>query len=362
MSIKEVAKLAGVSPSTVSRVVNSGNSTAASPETQQKIWEAVRQVGYVPNQNARSLKHPQREAKRSRSIDCVYARVIDQYLDPFFTVLMRAAEVEAFNSGYNLRYHYSIVDIQRGHANSVDSHAESALVLGRLEPGALKLLRKWYKHIVLVGLNSMPGNDIDQVISSGYEATCTGVRYLMSLGHTKICYLGETTNEQRFQGYLDTMAESGIEDLRRYVIETPFNPTSGYDSANELLSRGLDFTAIFCANDMSAVGILKALREHKLKVPQDVSLIGINDMETVRYLDPMLTTVHIPLEEMGRMGVKLLIDRMSGGHTLPVKMEIPNALVCRESCGPAAKPQTPVHMSVSALGGEKTIMERYAKR
>lgn len=339
MSIKEVAKLAGVSPSTVSRVVNSGYTTAASSETQQKIWEAVRQVGYLPNQNARSLKHPQHESKQSLSIDCVYARVVNQYLDPFFTVLMRAAEMEAFKSGYNLRYHYSVVDIQQGNANSVDSHAKSALVLGRLEPGALKLLRKWYKNIVVVGLNTLQDDELDQVISSGYDATCACISYLMSLGHTKICYMGETVNEQRFQGYLDSMKESGIKDISPYVIETPFNPTSGYASANELLKRELDFTAIFCANDMSAVGALKALREHKLKVPQDVSLIGINDMETVRYLDPMLTTIHIPLEEMGRMGTKLLIDRIEGGHSLPIKMEIPHSLIRRESCGPANKRQ-----------------------
>lgn len=332
MSIKEVAALAGVSPSTVSRVVNSGSVSAASADTQQKIWEAVRQVGYVPNQNARRLKHPLNNSPRSCNIDCVYARVVDQYLDPFFTQLMRAAEVEAFNSGYNLRYHYSIVDIQNGETQALDSHSESALVLGRIEPSTLKLLRKWYRNIVNVGLNFVPGNEIDQVISSGYSATCTCIEYLRSLGHTKICYMGETKNEQRYQGYLDSMQAVGIENLQRYVIETPFNPTSGYTSAKELLERELDFTAIVCVNDMTAVGALKALRENKLKVPKDISLIGINDLETVRYLDPMLTTVHIPLEEMGSIAMKLLIDRIAGGHSLPVRAEIPNSLIRRESC------------------------------
>ena len=99
----------------------------------------------------------------------------------------------------------------------------------------------------------------------------------------------------------------------------------------------MEFTAILCANDMNAVGAMKSLREHRLKIPQDVSLIGINDMETVCYLDPMLTTIHIPLEEMGHLGVKLLIDRIEGGHTLPLKVDIPFTLIQRESCGPAKR-------------------------
>lgn len=91
-----------------------------------------------------------------------------------------------------------------------------------------------------------------------------------------------------------------------------FNPTDGYEATNRLLDSGVEFTAILCANDMNAVGAMKSLREHRLKVPQDVSIIGINDMETVCYLDPMLTTIHVPLEEMGHLGVKLLIDRIEG--------------------------------------------------
>ena len=338
MSIRDVARRAGVSPSTVSRIVNSGNTSAASPETQEKIWQAVREVGYVPNQNARRLKRPEEEFRPTkRNLDCVYARVIGPYLDPFFTVLMRAAEVEAFSAGYNLRYHYSVEDIQSGKANCADSDADSAVVLGRIEPEALRLLRKWYKNIVNIGLNTNEGGHIDQVVSSGYEAVQDCVRHLVGLGHTKICYMGETENEQRFKGYLDSMAALGMDDVSPYVVETPFNPTGGYDAVNELLGRDVEFTAILLANDMNAVGAMKGLREHKLKVPQDISLVGINDMETVRYLDPMLTTIHVPLEEMGHLGVKLLIDRIEGGHTLPVKMDIPYTLIQRESCGPAKR-------------------------
>lgn len=336
MSIKEVAKAAGVSPSTVSRVVNGGNQTAASKETQEKIWEAVRLLGYSPNHHARSLKKPGEIRGPKAEIDCVYARKVGPFLDPFFATLMHAAEVELTRMGYILRYYYSIEDIETSTISRAGSGPSAAIVLGRPQKEALNLLRKNYANIVYSGLNVLQ-EDIDQVLCSGYRAAEACVEHLISLGHTKICYLGEVFREQRYQGYCDTMRRHGILDEANYVIETPFTPAGAYDAVNVFLELGREFTAIFCANDMSAMGVFKALKEHKLKVPRDVSVIGINDMEAVRYLDPMLTTINIPMEEMGKMVAKLLVDRMEGGHRLPAKVEIPFSLICRDSCGPVLK-------------------------
>ena len=337
MSIKDVAKIAGVSASTVSRVVNGGMDSAASLDTQKKIWDAVQQIGYSPNQHARSLKKPAgKQISPRQEIDCVYARKAGAYLDPFFTTLMHAAEVEAFKYGYFLRYYYSVEDIKADSFQRVNYDVSSALVLGRPNPDTLDILRKSYKNIVYSGLNELEA-EADQVICSGYKAAGMCIDYLVSLGHEKICYMGETTNEQRYKGYCDAMEKFNLAEPGHYVIETPFTPAGGYDAVNTLMSRKTDFSAIFCANDMSAMGALKALKEHKMKIPRDISLIGINDMEAVRYLDPMLTTIHVPLEEMGKMAAKVLIDRIEGGHRLPVKIEIPSTLKCRESCGPVKK-------------------------
>lgn len=336
MSIKEVAKAAGVSPSTVSRVVNGGNLTAASKETQEKIWEAVRLLGYSPNHHARSLKKPGEVRGPKAEIDCVYARKVGPFLDPFFATLMHAAEVELTRMGYILRYYYSIEDIEINVITRARSGPSAAIVLGRPHKAALNLLQEKYTNIVYSGLNLLSG-EIDQVLCSGYGAAEACVEHLISLGHTKICYLGEIFKEQRYQGYCDTMRRYGLLDEAQYVIETPFTPAGAYDAVNAFLELNREFTAIFCANDMSAMGVFKALKEHKLKVPRDVSVIGINDMEAVRYLDPMLTTINIPMEEMGKMVAKLLVDRIEGGHRLPAKVEIPFSLICRDSCGPVLK-------------------------
>lgn len=335
MNIKDVAKAAGVSPSTVSRVVNGGNRTAASEETQEKIWEAVRQLGYSPNHHARSLKKPQNTKGPRAEIDCVYARKVGPFLDPFFATLMHAAELELTKMGYILRYYYSIEDIETSGVNRRDPEVSAAIVLGRPQDEGLALLRKNYTSIVYSGLNDLP-DEIDQVVCSGYKAATACVDYLFGLGHTKICYLGETANEQRYQGYRDAMERLEI-SVENYVIETPFTPAGAYDAVTAFLWRNRDFTAIVCANDMSAMGVLKALKEHKLKVPRDVSMVGINDMEAVRYLDPMLTAVSIPVEEMGKMVAKLLVDRIEGGHRLATKVEIPFSLISRDSCGPVRR-------------------------
>lgn len=335
MSIKDVARAAGVSAATVSRVVNSGDNSAASAETRQRIWNAVREQGYVINQNARSLKRPgHAKAEAGRDIDCVFARVAGLHVDPFFTLLMHEVEVEALNHRYHLRYQYSLADFD----NQQLPHrgADSAIILGRVTEDAITRLRKTYRHVICAGLQERDFV-VDQVLCSGFSAAETCVHYLHSLGHSRICYLGETELEQRYDGYVHAMRDIGVTDVQELTLEASFSPVGGHEAVQALIDRGTEFTAIFCANDMLAVGALKALRERRLRVPRDVSLIGINDMETVRYLDPMLTTVAIPLDEMGKIAGMLLIDRIEGGHRKPVKAILPHQLIVRESCGPAPK-------------------------
>jgi DNA-binding LacI/PurR family transcriptional regulator len=336
MGIKDIAKRVGVSPSTVSRVVNSGDTSAASRETQERIWDAVRSEGYVPNQSARNLRRPQTSMpQRLREIDCVYARISGPMINPFFTTLMHTAEVEALNQGYNLRYQYAISDLDGGAFIHPRSNLDAAIVLGRVNAESIELLQHYYKHLVFTSLQEYDF-PVDQVLSSGYRAAADCVHYLYSLGHRSICYLGETEKEQRYLGYVDTMTALHIPHDEQPVAESAFTHQGGYEAVNQLLERRQRFTAILCADDMLAVGALKALRQRKLHVPRDVSLVGINDMETVRYLDPMLTTVNIPLEEMGKYSAKLLIDRIEGGHRLPAKLTLPNTLIYRESCAPPA--------------------------
>lgn len=334
MTLKEIAAKAGVSVSTVSRVVNSKNAKAASPEVCNRIWQIVRETGYTPNPNAQSLQHGSSGLPQTPKgkIYVIFARKIDSYIDPFFTDLMHAIEKEAFTRKYPIQTIMTDVELQSINAGSIEKHS-AAIILGQINDANLSLLRVRFKHLVYIGLNALPENaKIDQVLCSGYKAARSAVAYLAGLGHRRIFYVGETRNEERYEGYMDEMKSLGIPTTPDFVHQSQLSPHGGYQCTVNILSRKLSCSAIFCANDDTAIGVVRALLEHGVDVPGEVSVIGMDDIEMSRYLSPMLTTVHIPTEEMGQQAAKVLIDRMEGGHKTPMKIKFPCSLSPRESC------------------------------
>jgi DNA-binding LacI/PurR family transcriptional regulator len=337
MTLKEIATRVGVSISTVSRVINNKDTKSASPEIQEKIWAIVRETGYTPNIAARNLKLGESETpnkQEPKSIACIVARSENAIHEPFFLDLSRALEKEAFKHGYVLRYTFSSFDLSNLNTFQIISNTkvEGVIVLGRFNLNLSNFLKKHYKNVVYAGLNSIDLN-YDQVVCNGYQASIVAVKYLASLRHTNISYIGETSNEVRFKGYCDTLKELALPVNRQNIINAPLSTDGGYNGVKKLLSNQTNTTAIFCANDITAIGALKAIKESGLRVPEDLSVISIDDIDMAQYVSPMLTTVHIPIEELGKMTAKTLIDRIEHGHSLPLKIEIPITLTKRESCG-----------------------------
>lgn len=337
MTLKEIAAEAGVSISTVSRVINKKGTSAASKEVQDKIWEIVRKTGYSPNTAARNLKTGQNdegECKRSRSIACIFARTNEPMKDAFFSTLARGIEQEAFRHNYIVKYILSSLDISNPATFRLitENQVDGAAVLGRCDKQMLSFLKKYFNFVVYSGLNSLNAK-YDQIICDGHMAAIMAMDELFKLGHSKIAYIGETHFENRYEGYCSALTSKHLPIRRDLIINTPMNTENGYNGALKLLKNtSQDFTAIFCPNDITAIGVMKALQENHLRIPKDVSLISIDDIELVQYISPMLTTVHIPVEEMGQMAAKILIDRIEGGHTLPMKLSLPFHLATRESC------------------------------
>ena len=334
MTLKEIAQRAGVSVSTVSRVVNGKDAKAASPEVSSRIWKIVRETGYTPNLNAQNLQSGSSgEAQTPRGkIFVIFARKIDTYIDPFFTELMHAIEKEAFTRKYPIQTIMTDVELRSISTGTIEKHS-AAIILGQINDANLAVLKARFKHLVYIGLNELPETArIDQILCSGYDAARSAVAYLAGLGHRRIFYIGETRNEGRYEGYLEEMKHLGIPTTPEYVWQAQLSPQSGFACMKDILSQKLPFSAVFCANDDTAIGVVRALLEHDVSVPGDVSVIGMDDIEMSRYLSPMLTTVHIPTEEMGNQAAKVLIDRMEGGHKTPMKIHFPSSLSPRESC------------------------------
>lgn len=334
MTLKEIAKEAGVSISTVSRVINKNSTSAASKEVQERLWEIVRRTGYVPNSSARDLKMKGANSPHiSHSIACLFARAEDSKSDLFFSTLARSIEQEAFKRNYILKYSFTAIDIH--HPNVLrlitDNHVDGVAILGRCSKQTLSFLKKYFNCVVYTGLNLLEAK-YDQIISDGYQAAMTAMSYLINLGHSRIGYIGETKYENRYTGYCSALNASGLPLKKEYVVNVPLSSEGGYCGAKKLIDRNVDVSALFCCNDVTAIGAMRAIQETGHKIPDDVSIISIDDIDTAQYLSPMLTTIHMPVEEMGQMTAKILIDRIEGGHCLPIVMNLPYYLANRESC------------------------------
>lgn len=335
MTLKDIAKEAGVSISTVSRVLNHSSPNAASKEVQDRIWEIVRRTGYTPNFSARNLQQQKSEQsiQTPRSIACMYARTPENTADLFFSSLVRSIEQEAFKHKYILKYSFTSLNIHDPVTFRLinEYQVNGLVILGRCDKQLLTLLRQHFPNIVSTGLNKLEGK-FDQVGCNGEEVSKTALEYLIKLGHSAIAYIGETQSEERYTGYQHTLAQNGLPLRPELVVNVPMTPEGGYRGAQRLLSSNATFSAIFCGNDTTAIGAMRAISEAGKKIPEDISVISIDNIDTAQYLTPMLTTIHIPTEEMGQMAAKLLIDRIEGGHSLPMKLSLPHHLVCRESC------------------------------
>ena len=334
VTLKEIAKEANVSVSTVSRVLNGRGKSAAGREVSERIWEIVNRTNYIPNKAAQSLRSANRgKGELHGSIECLLARMPFSEKDQFFSERARSVEFEANSLGYDVRYSFTTKSLYNREAmrELSESHADGIIIMGRCDKQVFALLNQQFKSICYVGLNQLNGS-CDQVICDGMEASKSAVNYLISLGHRRIGYVGEIQDEIRYLGYRNAMIENGIPTDSRFVKNVKLSYKGGYEGAKALISCCSDITALFCANDNTAIGAMSALQEMGLSVPKDVSVIGVDNIATSRYLTPSLTTIDIPIEEMGKTAAKLLHDRIRGGHQIQIKAMLPSKIETRESC------------------------------
>jgi len=341
MTLKEIAAKANVSISTVSRVLNASCPGAASKDVSDRIWKIASEGDYLPNKEAQALKKiGVSDPLPTRSIYCLVACSAEEVSeDPFFTKAISSVEREAFHNGYMLKYTFYSGDTESGSTKQFIQEASSdqLIIIGRFQPRFYQALSRHFRKIVYLGWNDL-NIRCDGVICDGFLAAQEAVTYLHKLGHNRIGFVGADRHEARFRGYLHALDILGLEQGEQNIAT---NSVLSYDSGSKglerLLSQGMDATALYCANDTTAIGVLRACKSHGIRVPEDLSVMGANDIETDRFVSPMLTTIHIPLDEMGRVATRVLIDRINGGHTLPLKVMLPFHIVRRESCSSPSK-------------------------
>lgn len=345
MSIKKIAELAGVSTATVSRVLNHPDYKCSSEEKREKIWQIARELNYVPNEAARNLKMGFVEKKRElHYIDILLTRSGALETDSFFRELMRILEREIHVQGCILTrvIHQPFFSSERRCKmenldkmldeieKSATRRSSGLIIIGKCSHLVIEKLSKRYKEIVSINRNST-NYEVDEVLCDGRRIAQKAVKYLISLGHRKIGYVGDCHNESRYKGYQDVLFQYNIDLDVNYVMEVEHTEAEGYEVMERLMQQEDRPTALFCANDMLAIGMLKCMNRGRKRYYAP-SIISCDDVEEAQYTKPMLTTMRIPKEEMAKFAVKMLLDRINGGHKSIVRTEFEGKLIVRESC------------------------------
>jgi LacI family transcriptional regulator len=332
VTIREIADLAGVSIATVSRVVNGRGDV--SPETRELVQRIVRERGYQANRSARGL---------SGGKTGLIGGTVPMVHYPYFSQLVAGVAEALYEHDMRLvlcpTYHEHEREVSLLERLMHGTTDGAVVILPEESSDELEhLLNHGYRFVVCDPLE--PLNERIPAVSAAHTAGADqAMKHLLSLGHRRIGAItgpgsGKATVERR-RGYYAALAEAGITPDPELEVESNFELLGGVDAARVLLDLPDPPTAIFCFNDNMAIGAMRVARERGLRVPEDLSLIGFDDLDEAHIVHPTLTTIRQPLAEMGRIAVSLLMRLLDDQPIEALHVELATRLVVRESTAPA---------------------------
>ena len=327
VTMRDVARQAGVSVATVSRVYN--ESGPVGETTRDRILEAAGRLRYVPNGTARSLT--------TSTTETIGVLLPNLYGD-FYSEVIRGVE----GAVRERRYHTLLSSVHDGLDELVIALRTlvgrvDGLVVMSPDIGAdvLEANLPAGLPVVLLG-TAVPGHA--SVVIDNAAGAAAMVRHLAGLGHRRIALIGgapgNTDARDRLAGYRTALTQGGLDADPALVVDGDFTESSGYAAARTLLALADRPTAVFAANDAMAIGALRGFREAGLEVPRDIALAGFDDIPVARYVTPALTSVHVPIHEMGTCAVEAVLGAVRAPEAEPpAPTVLPTRLVVRESCG-----------------------------
>ncbi len=331
-SITEVARRAGVSPATASRVVSAAD-YPVSAATRERVLEAARELDYVPNALARGLL---------KSRVPVVAVIVHDITDPYFAEIVRGVEDGASSSGYLVITCSSErnAERERSYVRLVRSMRAAAIVFAGSGLDDPEIQAEMERHVAamradgaaIVHLSPYAGGEPEVGVDNA-AGIAAMVASLVGLGHRRIAFLAGPRSlyvaRERLAGYRRGLAEAGIPYDEALVVATTFDVDGGALGVDALLGSGLSFSAVCCANDLLALGTLQRLAVRGIDVPGRISVAGFDDISTAALTAPSLSTVRLPLRDLGRLGFEHA-DRMLHGD-LPAPVRLPTVVVLRGS-------------------------------
>ncbi|MBU3100463.1 MULTISPECIES: LacI family DNA-binding transcriptional regulator [Clostridium] len=341
MNSIDIAKIAGVSRSTVSRVIN--NYDNVPEETRKKIQQIIKENNYVPHASARMLA-----GVKNRVIGLF---IIDMKTDTngkqvtsssYFTPFTGSVIENASKMGYNVLV--SIVSKQKDYKKVKEifynKTVSGGIFIGEKngEPEIKEIINSGCRVALLdqaVKSDEEVYNKCIIVNADNYYGAYKATNYLIGLGHSSIAHIvGISENLsgiERFNAYKNALTDAGIAVKSNLIVKGDFTINGGYNATKKLLQKEIP-TAIFCGNDMMAIGAMQAIEEENLNVPEDISIVGFDDIEVARYINPTLTTVRMKLLEMASIATNTLITSIESNSNFSANYTLPIDLIERNSC------------------------------
>lgn len=327
-TIREVAEQARVSVATVSHVIN--RTRFVDPETQERVRLAIKTLGYRPNLLARSLRR-----RETRTIGLL----VPDNANPFFAEFARVIEDAGFAEGYSV----ILCNSDRSETKEetyidvlLAKQVDGLIVISATERTDLvrRVLDMGVPMVVVDrNLTDLP---VSQVLVANEQGGYLAGKYLVELGHRRIGCIGGPSDGNpswgRVVGFTRALHEAGVKLPPEAIVAGDFRYAGGEAGMRALLERNLDLTAVFATNDLMAIGAMITLRQAGLSVPDDISVIGFDNILQASTMIPALTTVEQPIDELGQATARLLLDQILKRATEPACLTIPTSLVVRESC------------------------------
>ncbi len=304
VTLKDIAKAAGVSINTVSRALNGKPDVNA--QTRQRVMEAANALGYVPNKSALSLKTQKTH---------IIGVLIEDNANPFWAEVLKGVETIARKNGY----HVILANTSRNYEDEIEGI--QFLLERRVDGFLIAPNQKKYDDLLELKKLGIPyvvmGRHVEELgvpmvysdeIKGGYQATV----HLIERGCRKVAFVGtnsyNTASSERYEGYKRALVESGLEMDEKLVKRYGIEIEGGYRSAKDLLKSGVEFDGVFAYNDLMAFGVIKALKEVKIEIPQEVKIVGYDDIPYSSMITPSLTTMRIKKQLMGRVAFELFLN------------------------------------------------------
>lgn len=335
ITIKDVAKLVGVSPATVSLAL--ADDPRVNVKTKRLVTEAAAKLNYKPNEIGRSLR-----LQRTETVALIIPNTSHHvFSHPYYSQLLQGITEVLNAQGYNLilSLNPSEQELSAAYDKVLYNRRADGVIVSSASKNDRNMLRLIESDFPLVYLGRWHDHDILGVERDDIGGAFTATEHLIKLGCRRIAHISGPYDHQagfdRLEGYKQALAQHGIAFNSALVIEKDFSLDSGYDAAAQLIDSGVAFDALFAGNDLMAIGAMKLFRQRGIRVPEDVALVGFDDIELASLVHPALTTIHQPMKEVGVIAAQKLLALLSGEQTEEKQSVVSTHLVVRESCGGA---------------------------